>query len=100
MSSDAGRIAAVRRLRSFASARKSHSIWRPYQKLSDCPKKAPKRIDMAGVIERLPRTISLTARGGTPIARAIAFWEIPMGLRYSSSRISPGVIGECIVYNV
>jgi len=28
----------------------------------------------------------------TPIARAIAFWEMPIGLRYSSSRISPGVM--------
>ena len=49
-------------------------------------------MDMAGVIDRLPCTISLIARGATPIARAMAFWEIPIGLRYSSNRISPGVI--------
>jgi len=42
---------------------------------------------------RRPSTISLTARGGTPIARAMTFWEIPMGRRYSSSRISPDVMG-------
>ena len=41
-------------------------------------------------------TISLIARGATPMARAIALGEIPMGLRYSSSRISPGVIGLSI----
>ena len=69
---------------------------------SDCPKNAPKRMDVAGVMERLPRTISLIARGATPIARAIAFCEIPVGLRYSSSKISPGVIGSftLIFYNV
>ena len=50
-------------------------------------------MDMEGVMERLPWTISLTARGATPMARAIAFWEMPMGARYSSRRISPGVIG-------
>lgn len=48
---------------------------------------------MAGVMERLPSTISLMARGGTPMARAMAFWEIPMGIRCSSRRISPGVRG-------
>lgn len=48
---------------------------------------------MDGVIERRPRTISFTARGGTPIARAIAFCEMLMGFKYSSRRISPGVIG-------
>jgi hypothetical protein len=34
-------------------------------KSSDCPKKTPKRMDMAGVIARCPSTISLMARGGT-----------------------------------
>jgi hypothetical protein len=82
-----------RLLRFRAKARKSHSTWMPCQKVSDCPKNAPKRMDMAGVIERLPRTISLIALGGTPMARAIAFWEMPMGRRYSSRRISPGVMG-------
>lgn len=76
--------------------RESHSIWSPCQNSSDCPKKAPKRIDMAGVIERLPWTISLIACEETPMARAIAFGEIPIGLRYSSTRISPGVIGVFI----
>ena len=51
------------------------------------------RMDMAGVMDLRPCTISLIARGATPMARAMAFWEIPMGLRYSSSRISPGVTG-------
>jgi len=79
--------------RSLPRARKSHSICNPYQKFSVWPKNAPNRIDIRGVIERCPRTISLTARGGTPIARAIAFCEMPMGFKYSSSRISPGEMG-------
>ena len=54
-------------------------------------------MDIAGVMERRPCTISLIARGATPMARAIAFWEIPIGLRYSSSRISPGVTGVSMV---
>lgn len=85
-----------------ARVRKSHSIWIPCQNSSDCPKNAPKRMDMACVMERLPSTISLIARGATPIARAIAFCEIPMGLRYSSNRISPGVMERfiSISYNV
>ena len=56
-----------------ASFRKSHSTWIPCQNSSDWPKKAPKRMDMAGVIERLAWTVSLIARGATPMARAIAF---------------------------
>ena len=83
-------------LRLRVRARKSHSTWMPCQKVSDWPKKAPKRMDMDGVMERLPSTISLIARGGTPMARAMAFWEIPMGWRYSSRRISPGVM-ECFM---
>lgn len=85
-----------------AIARKSHSFCSPYQKSSDWPKKAPKRIDMAGVIERRPSTISLTARGGTRMARPMAFCEMPIGLRYSSKRISPGVIGgfKAVMYRV
>ena len=50
-------------------------------------------MDMTGVIERCPSTISLIERGATPMARAMAFCEIPIGVRYSSSRISPGMMG-------
>ena len=82
---------------SAASRRKSHSTCMPCQNWSDWPKKAPKRIDMAGVIERLPCTISLIALGETPMARDMAFCEIPMGVRYSWRRISPGVMGGCMV---
>ena len=98
----AGRIPDTSSRRSPAILRKSHSTCSPCQNSSDCPKKAPNLIDMAGVIERLPWTISLMARGETPIARAIAFWEIPIGFRYSSRSISPGVIGLSmpIAYNV
>lgn len=87
---------------SLASFLKSHSTWIPCQNWSDWLKNAPKRIDMDGVIDRRPCTISLIARGATPIARAMAFCEIPIGLRYSSSRISPGVMEPFIViyYNI
>lgn len=99
---EAGRIPDVSFFFFPARLRKSHSIWIPRPNASDCPKNAPKRMDVAGVMERLPRTISLIARGATPISRAIAFCEIPRGLRYSSSKISPGVIGSFmfIFYNV
>src|SRR5271165_2450522 len=40
---------------------------------------------------RLPRTISLMRRGGTPMARASPFCVRPMGSMNSSNRISPGV---------
>ena len=98
----AGWTPSVSRCLSPASLRKSHSTWMPCQNCSDWPKKAPKRIDMAGVIDRRPCTISLIARGATPMARAMAFCEIPIGLRYSSSKISPGVMGSfmSISYNV
>ena len=57
---------------------------------------------MVGVMDRRAWMISLIARGATPMARAMAFWEMPMGMRYSSNRISPGVIGGFIgiTYNV
>ena len=71
--------------------------WMPCQTV-----RLPEKFDMAGVIERLPWTISLIARGATPMARDMAFCEIPIGLRYSSNRISPGVMGSriAIAYDV
>src|SRR5689334_7955913 len=41
-------------------------------------------------MSRLPSTISLMRRGATCTARASAFWLRSIGLRNSSSRISPG----------
>ena len=90
---EAGRLLSVSLFFSRASLRKPHSTWSPCQNSSDWPKNSPKRMDIAEVIERLEWTISLITRGATPMARAMAFCETPMGLRYSSSRISPGVIG-------
>ncbi len=55
-----------------------------------------KRIYMGDVIDRRPRTISLIALGETPMARAMAVFEIPIGLRYSLSKISPGLMGSSI----
>src|SRR5882757_5541979 len=40
---------------------------------------------VSAVSARLPSTISLMRRGGTPVARASAFWLIPMGPRNSSA---------------
>ena len=61
----AGRIPDTSSRRSPAILRKSHSTCSPCQNSSDCPKKAPNLIDMAGVIDRRPWTISLIARGET-----------------------------------
>ena len=77
----------------LAAFLESHSSWIPCQKWPDCPKNAPNRTDNAGVMAHSPRMISLIIHGETPIVSAIASGEIPMGLRYSSARISPGVIG-------
>ena len=98
----AGEMSLMSSWRFPLRARKSHSTWMPCQNVSDWLKKAPKRIDMVGVMERLPRTISLMALGGTPIALAMAFCEMPNGFRYSSRRISPAVIGSFmgITYHV
>jgi hypothetical protein len=49
-----------------------------------------KRSAVSADIERLPNTISLMRRGGTPIARARAFWLMSIGFRNSSSKTSPG----------
>ena len=57
-------------------------------------RRTPRSEWTSGVMERLPSTISLITRGTTPTSRAMAFCEIPLGLRYSSSRILPGVIGS------
>lgn len=43
---------AVSFFRCLARARKSHSTCRPCQNSADCPKSAPKRPDIAGVIDR------------------------------------------------
>lgn len=89
--SSALRIFAVSFAFSFRKDLKSHPTRIPCRKSPFRPRKAPKQIDMAGVMARFPNTILLTALGGTPIARAIAFREVPMGWRDSPGRISPGV---------
>ena len=38
---------------SRASLRKAHSTWSPCQNSSDWPKNAPKRMDIAGVVDDL-----------------------------------------------
>src|SRR5437868_1601527 len=54
------------------------------------PRYRARRRSVSAVIARLPRTISLMRRGGTPMARANAFWVMPIGFMNSSARISPG----------
>ena len=49
---------------------------------------------MPAVIPRLPCTISLIRRGGTPMAAARRLCVIPKPLMKSSMRISPGWIGS------
>src|SRR5579862_3642884 len=54
------------------------------------------RKSVSAVMARLPSTISLTRRGDTPMARARAVCDRAIGLRNSSSRISPGRgFGRC-----
>ena len=73
----------------LGKCRKSHSICSRCQNPCDLPKNAPNKMNIAGVMERRPSTISFTARNGSPINRAMAFCEIPVGLRYTYNRISP-----------
>src|SRR6202008_2419727 len=77
---------------------KSWSAWRPSQNPSETPKYRASRKSVSAVIDRLPSTISLIRRGGTPIARARPFCVRPIGSMNSSSRTSPGVgLGICLV---
>jgi hypothetical protein len=54
-------------------------------------------MEIAGVMARSPLTISAIVSGPTPIASAKALCEIPIGMRYSSDRISPAVIGFVMI---
>jgi len=60
------------------------------QKPSLRPKKRLSRRSVSAVIARRPFTIALMRLSGTPIANARRYWLIPIGLRNSSSRTSPG----------
>jgi hypothetical protein len=57
------------------------------------PRARDSRSAVSALIPRLPYTISLIRRGGTSIALAIRYGEIPIGSRNSVSRISPGWVG-------
>src|SRR6478609_9481390 len=48
---------------------------------------------VSALMPRFPWTISLMRRGGTSIAFAIRYCEIPIGSRNSVNRISPGWVG-------
>ena len=48
---------------------------------------------VSALIPLLPCTISLIRRGGTSIALAILYCEMPIGSRNSVNRISPGWVG-------
>lgn len=52
---------------------------------------------MSAVMRRLPCTISLTRRGGTPMATASRFWLTSSGARNSSIRTSPGWMGAMVL---
>ena len=93
MAAARGITRAVRDFSFKRNLRKSQLAWMPNQKRGDWLKNFPSRIDISAVMDRRPSTISLTVRGETPSPRASAFCDKPSGLRYSSRRISPGVIG-------
>src|SRR5258705_3472033 len=63
------------------------------QKRSLRPRARERRSAVSALIPRLPCTISLMRRGGTSIAFAIRYCEIPIGSRNSVRRISPGWVG-------
>jgi hypothetical protein len=55
---------------------------------------------VSAVMPRLPWTISLMRRGGTPIETASLFCVIPKASMKSSIRISPGWIGSILSASV
>src|SRR5258708_8432554 len=57
------------------------------------PRARESRSAVSALIPRLACTISLMRRGGTSIALAIRYCEIPIGSRNSVRRISPGWVG-------
>src|SRR5664279_4400576 len=72
---------------SFSTSR-SKRVWRLSQKRSVVPKYRASRSAVSAVTRRLPWTISLIRRGGTPIATASRFWLTWSGSRNSAIRIS------------
>jgi len=65
----------------FRKSRKSQLLCTRNQNSEVCPKHLPNFIDISGVMERFPKTISLMARGETPRARPKAFCESPRGIK-------------------
>src|ERR1700758_4292136 len=61
--------------------------------MSLSPSARDSRNAVSALIPRFPCTISLMRRGGTSIALAIRYCEIPNGSRNSVRRISPGWVG-------
>src|SRR5258706_8571023 len=59
----------------------------------EVPKYRARRNAVSAVTARLPRTISLIRRGGTPTSLASWYWLTSSGFRKSSRRTSPGVVG-------
>src|SRR5699024_8720103 len=55
---------------------------------------------VSAAIPRLPCTISLIRRGGTPIETASLFWVMPNPSMKSSMRTSPGWIGSILSMTV
>src|SRR3974390_3047384 len=63
------------------------------QNMSLSPSARESRSAVSALMPRLPGTISLMRRGGTSIALAIRYCEMPSGSRNSVLRISPGWVG-------
>jgi len=87
-------LACSTRIKSLAidprAPSRSKSACSPSQNPSEVPKKAASRKAVSAVIPRFASTISLMRLGGTPVARASAFWLMSMGTRNSSRSTSPG----------
>jgi len=69
---------------------RSYAFCRFNQNCGVVPSACENSYTVCGVMLRLPRTISLTRRTGTPMCRANSTCVTPNGFKNSSSNISPG----------
>src|SRR6266850_5028487 len=82
---------ALRAARAIASCR-SQSACKRIQNWGDVFNRRARRNAVSAVMPLLPSTISFRRLSEIPSRRAAATWPIPIGLRNSSSSISPGGI--------
>lgn len=85
-----GIICSSLSLIALRASRSSYSSCNPIQNCTEVPNTLARRKAVSAVMPRLPSTISLMRRGGTPMELASLVWLIAIGSRNSSRRISPG----------